>query len=139
MQTLPKSDDTLVIRTDFSDDAEWENVCAMIREPVGEFRAYVEFVNDPVYDGLSIDQLPQLISPETAPAVLFIVDHKTIYEPESVVLAVDVASQASRTFRVTPSEMWSVENNLSLANMDWEDFAACTDDKGVFRGFPYMD
>jgi hypothetical protein len=31
--------------------------------------------------------------------------------------------------------MWGVENNLSLANMDWEDFAATVDEDGVFRGF----
>jgi Domain of unknown function (DUF6924) len=31
--------------------------------------------------------------------------------------------------------MWSVENNLSIANMDFEDFADATDDDGIFRGF----
>jgi hypothetical protein len=31
--------------------------------------------------------------------------------------------------------MWSVENNLSLANLDFVDFAESVDDTGVFRGF----
>jgi len=39
------------------------------------------------------------------------------------------------TFRVIPSEMWSVQNNLSLANMDWAEFADSTDEDGIFRGF----
>jgi hypothetical protein len=31
---------------------------------------------------------------------------------------------------------WSVENNLSLANMDFEEFANAVDVDGLFRGFP---
>jgi len=32
--------------------------------------------------------------------------------------------------------MWSVENNLSISNMDFSDFADSADADGVFRGFP---
>jgi hypothetical protein len=32
--------------------------------------------------------------------------------------------------------MWSVENNLSLSNLDYDDFANSVDAFGVFRGFP---
>jgi hypothetical protein len=43
---------------------------------------------------------------------------------------------AGRTpFRCIPSELWSVDNNLNIANMDWEDFAGSTGEDGVFRGF----
>ncbi|MGD7706526.1 DUF6924 domain-containing protein [Propionibacteriaceae bacterium Y2011] len=38
-------------------------------------------------------------------------------------------------FRVLAAELWSVENNINLANMDWWDFAEHTDDDGVHRGF----
>lgn len=31
-------------------------------------------------------------------------------------------------------ELWSVENNLSIANMDWDDFVNAAHE-GVFRGF----
>ncbi|WP_186382506.1 DUF6924 domain-containing protein [Amycolatopsis rhizosphaerae] len=37
--------------------------------------------------------------------------------------------------RVVANELWSIENNISLANMDWEEFAKAADDDGVFRGF----
>lgn len=40
-----------------------------------------------------------------------------------------------RTFRIIPSEMWGIENNLSIANMDFRDFADSADADGVFRGF----
>jgi hypothetical protein len=31
--------------------------------------------------------------------------------------------------------MWSVENNLSIANMEFGEFAGNLDQDGVFRGF----
>jgi hypothetical protein len=56
-------------------------------------------------------------------------------DPEHPVLVVDLYSEPGRSFRVVPSEMWGVENNLSLANMDFEEFADAVDRDGVFRGF----
>jgi hypothetical protein len=38
-------------------------------------------------------------------------------------------------FRVVVSLLWSVENNLSLSNLDWADFAGNVGDDEVFRGF----
>jgi hypothetical protein len=32
--------------------------------------------------------------------------------------------------------MWGVENNLSIANMDFEEFADAVGPDGIFRGFP---
>jgi hypothetical protein len=32
--------------------------------------------------------------------------------------------------------MWGIENNLSIANMDFEAFAENADPDGIFRGFP---
>ncbi|MFF4054379.1 DUF6924 domain-containing protein [Streptomyces sp. NPDC001668] len=31
--------------------------------------------------------------------------------------------------------LWSMENNLSGANMDFEEFADAVEEDGVFRGF----
>jgi hypothetical protein len=45
-------------------------------------------------------------------------------------------TEPGRTFRVIPGEIWGVENNLSLANMDFAEFADSTDRDGLFRGFP---
>jgi hypothetical protein len=42
---------------------------------------------------------------------------------------------AMRPFRCVPSQLWSVENNLNLANVDWHDFASHVDGAGVFQGF----
>jgi hypothetical protein len=65
----------------------------------------------------------------------FIADGDAIAGPEQVVLVVDLGDEPGRSFRVTPSEAWGVENNLSTANMGFEEFADAVDEDGVFRGF----
>jgi hypothetical protein len=66
----------------------------------------------------------------------FIADRTTFTNPERPVLVVDFYHEPGRTFRVTPLEMWGVENNLSIGNMDFYEFADNVDPDGVFRGFP---
>ena len=39
MKALPKSDQALVIRTDFSDDTAWNAIVTAIRQPVEGFYA----------------------------------------------------------------------------------------------------
>jgi hypothetical protein len=55
------------------------------------------------------------------------------------VLVLDAQDNPGRTFRVTATESWGVENNLSISNMDFFEFADAVDDDGVFRGFPAPD
>jgi len=50
-------------------------------------------------------------------------------------MVMDLSTERGRAFRVIPSEIEGVENNLSLANMDFEEFANAADPDGVFRGF----
>ena len=54
---------------------------------------------------------------------------------ESAQTLVDLIEEPGRWFRVVPREAWAVQNNLSLANMDFVDFADSVDRDGVFRGF----
>ena len=55
--------------------------------------------------------------------------------PQRTLLVVDRLHERGRWFRVTLEEAWAVENNLSLFNMDFFEFASAVDDDGVFRGF----
>ena len=139
MKPLPETDDSsLVLRTAFSDDTTWSDVRSAIVTPVGDLDLLplVEFVDDRQYDGLSIEGLLKLVPDGSAHTLVFLVDHETLTHPDHPVLVVDLFEQSGRSFRVIPSWMWAVENNLSIANMDWEDFADYTDEDGVFRGFP---
>jgi hypothetical protein len=104
--------------------------------PVGEFRAHVTFISDASYAALAVDDVLSCMPEEFAHTFLFIVDHVTLSQPDHLVLVVDLWSQRGRRFRVVPTEMWSVENNLSISNMGFEEFADVADaNGGIFRGF----
>jgi hypothetical protein len=133
---LPDTKDALVLRTDFSDAAAWDAIRDTVTNPTGEFRAYVEFVSDPHFDGVSVEQVQSLSARSAYRNYMFVVDHTALTHPDHPILVIDLIDEPGRTFRVIPSEMWGVENNLSLSNMDFHEFAESADDDGIFRGFP---
>lgn len=133
---LPATPCALVLRTDFSDDAAWDAVCAAsaAESPEG-FSASLSFVSDPAFAGMTVEQVAALTTASYR-TFLFIVDRVTITDPEMPLAVVDVHDQPGRWFRVVPGRTWSIENNLSLANMNFREFADHADPDGVFRGFP---
>jgi hypothetical protein len=134
--TLPATPAALVLRTDFSDDAAWDAVCAAsVTESPEGFQAGLSFVSDPSFAGLTVEQVAALPS-EAHRTCLFLVDHVTVTHPETPLVAVDLLDEPGRWFRVVPAQMWGVENNLSLANMFFREFADHADPDGVFRDFP---
>jgi hypothetical protein len=68
-------------------------------------------------------------------AVLFVAGSRALTSPDHPILIVDLRPTDEPPFRCIPSELWGVDNNLNLANMDWREFVAAVDDDGVFRGF----
>ncbi len=132
MKDLPDSTDTLVVRTDFSDEATW----TLVRSEIEDSVAYVLFVSDPDFDGLSISALTSLGQRDPTRGYMFIVDRISLTDAEHPILVLDLADEPEPTFRVVPREVSSIDNNLSIANMDWSDFADSADADGVFRGFP---
>lgn len=80
-------------------------------------------------------------------AVAFLVDTEALTHPDRPILVINLydymegsndegrGPQFGATFRVVPSEMWSVQNNLAISNMDWKDFAGNVDSDDIFRGF----
>jgi hypothetical protein len=133
---LPDTTDALVLRTDFTDDRAWEELCAAIKQPQDDFEAYVEFVNDPRFDEATIEQLLAAQQHSNYRSYMFVVDSAALSGGEGAILVLDLVDEPGRTFRVVPSEVQSVENNLSIANMDFADFAESVDSDGIFRGFP---
>ncbi|MEU8660303.1 DUF6924 domain-containing protein [Actinoplanes philippinensis] len=140
---------SLVIRTDFAHPRAWEEIKAAIAEPQTEhgFTAFVAFVDDRAYEAVTASQLLERVPANDHHAVAFLVDTKALTDPDRPILVVNLydyvegledqgrGPQYGATFRVVPSEMWSVQNNLTIANMDWEDFAGNVDADGIFRGF----
>lgn len=136
MLTLPDTPCALVLRTDFSDEGAWDAVrAASIAPSVDGFAASLSFVSDSAFADLSPGQVAALPM-VTYRSFLFLFDTVTVTDPETPLVAVDLLHEPGRWFRVVPAEMWSIENNLSIANMDVSEFADAADPDGVFRGFP---
>jgi hypothetical protein len=125
-----------VIRTDFADDLAWEAVCAALRVPDPEFAlvANVVCVNDPRYAGLTVDQLTTLV-PKGPLQFMLVADQLALTHSEHPLLVVDLDDEPGRAFRAIPSEICLIEANLSIANMDFFEFADAVDSDGIFRGF----
>jgi len=134
-----RTDQSLVIRTDFSDDRAWADLRAAMRDPTpfdGDGAAVeVEVIDDPAYAGLLPDDL---IAPGFARndhTYVFLVDSVAMTDPEHPVLVVDLWEDPGRTFRVVPEQFSSVETTLSDSHVDFSDVADNASPDGVFRGF----
>jgi hypothetical protein len=126
---------TPLIRTDFSDDQVWRALAQAAAAPNADgFRAYLTIVEDRGFAGAAPDRLADA-AVGTGHACLIVADATAIAHDEHPLLCVELAAPR-RSFRVIPAELWGVENNLSLANMDFEEFADAVDADGIFRGFP---
>jgi hypothetical protein len=140
---------SLAIRTDFAHEEEWARIQEAIVEPQTEegFIAYVEFIDDRAYEGLTPARLLEIVPAGSDHSFAFLVDTLTLTHPDRPILAVNLydwvegledqrrGPRYGDTFRVVPAELWSVQNNLSLPNMEWEEFADNVDGDGIFRGF----
>lgn len=137
MTALPSA--SVLVRAWFGDDSAWESLVAEVQTPSDEdFLATVVLVNDPAFEGLSAEALRRQ-QPGGA-IVSFIADETTFATAAHPILAVwvlpgDDGRPDRQPFRVVPAALWSVENNINLGNMDWEEFAGAVDKAGIFRGF----
>lgn len=138
MKQIPETENALILRTDFSNQAVWETVTGIIQKPVGifGFLANVEFLDDLEYAGLTKDQLLELIPKDYSHSFIIVVDRTAISLPDYPLLIVDLYERSGREFRAVPSQIQGIENNLSIANMDFEEFSEAADESGMFRGFP---
>jgi len=103
------------------------------------FGAGVEFVEDRSLSGLDqtalVQSIPLAYPSDYRHPVVFVVDSVTIAAPEHPILVIDLSEdEAEEPFRSTPSQIQAIENNLSLANMDFFEFAGDVDSDGVYRG-----
>jgi len=138
MKPIPKTENALTLRTDFSNQATWDEICAEIRKPVGTFGflAYVDFLDDVEYENITKVQLLALVPSDYNHRFVIVADRAAISQPEHPLLIIDLFEKSAREFRAIPSQVQSIENNLSIGNIDFEEFAEAVDEDGIFRGFP---
>lgn len=134
MNSLPSSDHPLVLRTAFGDEAAWQALQVTIAREVDGVQARVTFLSRPEDRDIGSEDLLAAGASRSGQPVVFLADAFCFDDPEQSLLAVDLIDQPGRSFRVTAAALWSVENNLSLGNMDFSEFLSATAN-GIFRGF----
>ena len=137
MSGLPSTQDSLLVRSDFTDVRAWRAAEeAALAENGDGFRAFVEVIDEPQFADSTWQALRQEARAlKEHAAVLFVVDGAALADDHPI-LVVDLSDESRAAFRCVAHELWSVDNNLNLANMDWDEFADNVDGAGVFRGFP---
>jgi hypothetical protein len=135
MPSLPLTEHTPLVRTHYGDDAGWAALVAAVGTPSPDdgFLAYVEIIDDPAFDDADPAGFAMDDSNGNAHALIIIADAAAQTAPEFPLLC--LSTQDGWSVRVIARELWSIQNNLSLANMDAAEFVRVADEDGVFRGF----
>ena len=129
-----------LIRIDFNNNSEWDQLREIVDAPDSQygFKAYVEFVNDSTYKELSHGRILDKLGDNYDFDFYFLADEKTFETSDFHILCVGIPSPNNikgGTFRIKASELWIAENNLSISNMDFDDFTHNLDENGVYEGF----
>jgi Domain of unknown function (DUF6924) len=136
MMMLPQAQSTLLVRTDFADETAWEALKEALATPSENgYLAYFTVIEDRAYQDLTTEQMRALVPLDHKHRLLVLVDRITLADKEMPLLVIDLFEHPGGEIRVIPAEFWSIENNLSQANLDFADFARRVGADGVFRGF----
>ena len=130
----------LLVRTDYSDEAAWRTALAAATavydsDDFDRGGAVLQPVESPVLSDLTPQELVRLPRAGYL-GELAVADARTMRD--GTLLFVDLNElnhQVGRTFRAIPREVEPVVANLSISNMDFEDFADSVGADGVFTGF----
>lgn len=120
MNDMP--DDTPLVLTAAVDRADRDRFKARVeQENTDGFRAYVRFFSDPKYVGLTPETLRNIFARDEHLLILA-ADDMTFEHPLMPVLCIDPEGR-SASFRAALEHLWIVENNLSIANLLFEEMA----------------
>lgn len=125
----------LLIRTEFTNESCWNKIIEIIKTPENTygFVADVEILNDKKFENLN--DYSKLDTKIYFYSFLFIIDTFCMENPEHPVLCIGLQENKGKSFRVIPSELWSPVSNLSISNMDFDEFVHASNKDGIFRGF----
>jgi hypothetical protein len=138
IKTLPITTNALIIRTDFSNQGAWENITAKMKHPDEPFVFNMELLDDRAYQGFAVEQLMAALPNEYPHSFMVVVDSIALSQRDQPTLVVNLLEQRGHIFRALPSQVAGIGNNLSIANMGFEEFAGAVGEDGVFRGFLEM-
>ena len=131
---IPSSENALLIRTDFSDQSAWKKLAAAVSKPAEPFIFRMEIVDDRSNSGASVERLMGALPEDYPHSFIVVADSAAISQPDYPLLVVDLLVERGRQFRAVAAQVASIDNNLAIANMGFEEFAELVDESGVFRG-----
>jgi hypothetical protein len=105
-----------------------------VRDEGQEFFAYVEFIDNADFRDLTVEELIECVPDHYSHTFLFVVDKTATRAPEFHILVADLDDERGRTFRAIPSQIQTIQNNLSICNTGFSEFADDVEEDGVFRG-----
>jgi hypothetical protein len=132
---IPLSKTAPLIRTDFSSGGAWQRLLSTVSHPPDPFLFSMEIVDETANEGATVEELLAGIGDDRAYACFAVADSISISLPDHPLLVVDLMEERGRRFRAIASAIASIDNNLSIANMGFSEFANAVDESGVFRGF----
>ena len=136
LSSVFSSETPLVIRTYFEGGRNWEQMSTQfVAENDWGFKANLSMVNDIRFEGYTFEDLVECGIRESGHPIAFVADRATFHEEETTLLCIDLEQEPTSSFRVLCSELWTVENNLSTFNMDFNEFKDSCDENNIFRGF----
>lgn len=143
MAPLPLTYAPALLRVDFADDAVWNAVRDAVFAPSAPGDSHLTVIEDRAFEALELAGLAE--APKNyEERVLIVFDEQCRLHPENPLLIIDWLAETDesdeerylpRSLRAVPGQVQTVEVNLTLANMDFDDFAKRTDADGIFRGF----
>jgi hypothetical protein len=134
-KTIPVTEKSFALRTDFSDDQAWHDLLATFQKPDDEPGPDLDFISDPDFAGVTPDKVRALLPEHSDHSYAFVIDRRTLTDSDHPVVVVDLAGKKHKTFLAAAASLAEVDDNLSLGNMDFDEFARAVRADGLFRGF----
>jgi hypothetical protein len=116
-------------------EAGWTSTQKAVGGAPAPFLVNIEFVSDPRYEGKSVEEALAMLPADYPHDFVFLADERALLEADHPCLVVDLNGEERNRFRSTAKELASIENNLSLSNMEFETFEEASKPTGVFQGF----
>jgi hypothetical protein len=147
MSSFLNTPNSLLLRTDFSDDSAWATLVEKLEADGLDLRGLLEYVSDPSHNGFSTDDIARLFEADEAQGFVeeqgfvIVADFRTFTDELSTVMVVNLLDTTNyggndrigRKFRIPVEDVWDVVANIPIGNVTFDEFAEEYDEDGFRR------
>lgn len=123
--------DVICFRTDFSDDNKWKNIKEKIKND-GEYECFLKYIEEKKFENTEKEKIIEFLNSINYEYDFFIICDSQSMNDETLLI---ININSKNNFRCRASLLWSPVNNLSIANMDFDEFKNNANDNNIFNGF----